>query len=95
MWAALVTHLEQLDSLRVVRECDPARLLEERLLRLMVSIYGYSKRIAAITGLQHQRAEVGLEETLAVMQRHLHRLHDPLSWEGEVSRRMVRMQLGE
>lgn len=95
LWVDLQSRVDALEGLGVVREIDPAALLDERLTRLAISVYGYLKRIAAIDGLQHGRAEVGLEESVRTLQTKLDALHDPLSWEMDVDRRMTQMRLGQ
>lgn len=95
LWADLQTRIEALGGLGVVKEIDPQAMLDERLLRLAVSVYGYLKRMAAIDGLMKGRVEVGLEETVRLLQRKLDALHDPLSWETDVDRRMTQMRLGQ
>lgn len=95
MWADLQERVAALDGLGVVREIDPAQLLDERLTRMAVSIYGYMKRIAAIKGLQCGQIEVSLEQAEEVLRRKLDALHDPLSWESDVDRRMTQMRLGQ
>ena len=95
LWADLIERVNALDGLGIVRECDPQALLDERLMRLGVSVYGYMKRLAAIHGLQRGYGEVGLEETKERLGRLLNRVHDPLSWEGDVQRRMDEMRLGQ
>lgn len=95
MWADLQSRIESLGGLGVVKEIDPQAMLDERLTRLAVSVYGYLKRIAAIDGLRNQRDEVGLEEAVRLLQHKLDALHDPLSWEMDVDRRMTQMRLGQ
>lgn len=95
LWRDLQARIDVMDGLGMVRECDPQALLDERLLRLGVSVYGYMKRLAAIHGLQRGCPEVGLEDTTERLYRLLNRLHDPLSWDGDVERRMNEMRLGQ
>lgn len=95
VWADIQARVGALEGLGVVKEIDPAALLDERLVRMVVSVYGYMKRIAAINGLRSQRLEIGLDETLEVLRRRLWAVHDPLSWESDVDRRMTEMRLGQ
>lgn len=93
IWLDLQGRIEALGGLGVVKEIDPQALLDERMMRIMVSVYGYLKRMAAIDGLMKGRSEVGLEETVRLLQVKLGALHDPLSWENDVDRRMTEMRL--
>ncbi|WP_246590896.1 hypothetical protein [Georgfuchsia toluolica] len=95
LWVDLQARVNVMEGLGVVRECDPQSLLDERLIRLGVSVYGYMKRLAAIHGLKRGYSEVGLEETIERLRKLLNRVHDPLSWDGDVQRRMDEMRLGQ
>lgn len=95
VWADLQARIESLGGLGVLKEIDPKALLDERMMRLTVSVYGYLKRIAAIEGLMKGRIEIGLEESVGLLRDRLDALHDPLSWEMDVDRRMTQMRLGQ
>lgn len=93
LWCDLQDAVAELNGYGVYREIAPEQLREERLMRLAISVYGYLKRIAAIEGLSTQCANVSLHETMAALERRLKRLHDPLSWQVDVERRMTEMRL--
>ena len=46
-----------MDGLGIVKELDPAALLEEREMRIAISVYGYLKRIGAIHGINAKRRD--------------------------------------
>lgn len=95
LWRDLQARVAELGGLGVVKELDAAKLLDERLTRLAVSVYGYMKRIGAIEGLRKGRAEIGLEEAFRVLRWKIDTLHDPLSWEIDVDKRLTQMRLGQ
>jgi len=95
LWQDLQVRVAQMEGLGVIRELDMAGLLEERQMRNAISVYGYLKRIAAIQCLQrglpmmpHDRAQ----QYLGIL---LDQIHDPLTWQNDVERRMTEMRLGE
>jgi hypothetical protein len=95
LWQDLQTRVAQMEGLGVVRELDMAGLLDERQMRIAISMYGYMKRIAAIRCLQSDLPIVShkeAQEHLCIM---LDQLHDPLTWANDVERRIREMRLGE
>lgn len=95
LWQDLTERVAQMEGLGVVRELDMPALLDERQMRNIISVYGYMKRIAAIQCMQnglpmmpHDIAQQRLGELL-------NRIHDPLTWQNDVERRITEMRLGE
>ena len=95
LWSEFQQRVDTLGSIDIVRDSDPQAELEERLMRVGVSVYGYMKRIAAIHGLQRGVVKVELEETIERLQKLLLRIHNPLTWEDGVQDRMNEMRLGQ
>lgn len=95
LWHALRQHVAQMEGLGVVRELELPALMDERLMRISISVYGYLKRIAAIKCLQGGIPQMSQQQAhghLGILLRHI---HDPLTWETDVERRMTEMRLGE
>ena len=95
LWQDLQGRVAEMAGLGVVRELDMPGLLDERQTRIAISVYGYLKRIAAIQCLQgglpmmsHSHAQTHL----GIM---LNQIHDKLTWETDVERRITEMRLGE
>ena len=95
LWADLQAHVAQMDGLGIVKELDPAALLDERETRIAISVYGYLKRIGAIHGIKRKTPEIGFEESCALLRKKLDRIHDDLTWENDVRRRYDEMRLGQ
>lgn len=95
LWLDLTEQISQLNCLGVIRECDDQALLEERLQRCGIAVYGYLKRIAAIDGLQQGQQDVSVDRALRCFGALMKRVHDPLSWDSDVQRRMTEMRLGQ
>lgn len=95
LWQDLQARASQMEGLGIVRELDMDRLLDERMNRITISLYGYMKRIAAIYSLQGKTPAASLKQARAHLAVQLEHLHDPLTWPLDVERRMKEMRLGE
>lgn len=95
LWVDLQQRIETLNGWGVVREMDAEKLLEERLTRLAISMYGYTKRIAAIRALQAGQEALPIETALTKVQELLRRIHDPLTWHSDVKQRVDEMKVGQ
>lgn len=95
LWQDLTDRVNQMEGLGIVRELDEKALLEERLTRIAISIYGYVKRVAAIDMLYTGREKSYMDEAFDHLQNRLNELHDPLTWDQDVKRRVNEMRLGE
>jgi hypothetical protein len=84
-----------MEGLGVIRELDMAALLDERLARISVSIYGYMKRIAAIDCMQTGEQKAYVDETFERLKKMVNDVHDPLTWQHDVKKRTTEMRLGE
>lgn len=95
LWQDLQERASQMEGLGVVRELDAPALLDERMMRITISLYGYMKRIAAIYSLHGNTPAVSLKQARAHLAVAMEHIHDPLTWETDVERRMTEMRLGE
>lgn len=95
LWQDLQKRTAQMEGLGVLRELNMAGLLDERMTHISISLYGYLKRIAAIYSLQGNTPAISLNQARAHLAIRLNHLHDPLTWETDVERRMTEMRLGE
>lgn len=69
--------------------------MDERLTRIGVSVYGYLKRIAAIDCLQSGEQKAYVDETFELLRRLVDKVHDPLTWQNDVRKRVDEMRLGQ
>lgn len=95
VWTDLQTFVSQMDGLGIIKELDPAALLEEREMRIAISVYGYLKRIAAIQGIKRKTPEIGFNESCTLLLKKLRHIHNDLTWENDVCRRYDEMRLGQ
>jgi len=95
VWKDLRAFVRELDGLGVIRDLGMPRLLSERMQRIAISLYGYMKTIAAIQSVAANVPAISLNEARAHLALELKQLHDPLTWETDVERRMKELKLGE
>lgn len=95
LWQDLQERVEQMAGLGVVRELDMPGLLDERQMRNAISVYGYLKRIAAIQCLLGGLPKMSHRLALSHLGLMLNQIHDQLTWETDVERRITEMRLGE
>jgi hypothetical protein len=95
LWIDLQEQVEKLPAIDLERDLNMDSLLDERFLRISISVYGYLKRASAIRSLQASSAPAPLELALNYLGRQIQRIHDPLTWDIDVQRRMNEMRLGE
>lgn len=95
LWQDVTERVNQMEGLGVIRELDEKALLEERLTRIAISVYGYVKRVAAIDSLYTGVQKSYMDEAFTHLQNRISEIHDPLTWQQDVDRRVKEMKLGE
>jgi len=94
LWVDLQAQIKTLSAMGVYREVDGLGVLDERLMRMAVSINGYLKRIAAISCLRDGEDFMSQPAAMERLRRLLVKVHDPLDWRQDVAKRIQHMQLG-
>ena len=95
LWVDLQEHIRTLSAQGVYREIDPAVLLNERMMRMAISVYGYLKRVAAVHCIQHGEAFATKDDALQRLEHLIARVHDPLTWKMDVAKRVDLIRLGQ
>jgi hypothetical protein len=95
LWLDLIERVNQMQGLGVVREFNKLDLLDERLTQIGLSVYGYLKRVAAIEAIYTGADKSYMDEAFTHLQNVISEIHDPLTWQQEVDRRVKEMRLGE
>ncbi len=95
LWRDLQLQIEELNMQGVYRVIDPAKMTEERLHIMVISMYGYLKRIAAIRTIKDELADVTHLDALKEFRTLVDRIHDPLTWKIDVKKRADMMRLGQ
>jgi hypothetical protein len=95
LWIDLQQRIEELHQLETKQVEGKELVLDERLIRLTISIYGYLKRMAAVSCVKQGKPMMSEEEAYGVLGDRLRQLFDPLSWKMDVQKRMKAIELGE
>ncbi|MFO0719758.1 MAG: hypothetical protein U0319_03405 [Nitrospira sp.] len=95
LWIDLQLRIAALHMLETKHLDGKELVLDERLMRMTISIYGYLKRMAAVSCVKQEQDMMTEEEAYQLLGERLHRLFDPLSWKADVRKRMKAIELGE
>jgi len=95
LWLDLQAQIEELNCTGVYREIDQQAILNERLMRITISMYGYLKRIAAIHCLQTGEDMISDTEAMIRLESLIARVHEPMTWRNDVTKRMDSIRLGQ
>lgn len=93
LWLDLIGYIETFQCQGVWREIDPEALLNERMMRIGISVYGYLKRVAAIGGLRRKEDWVSLPAAFEDLRNVVERIHDPTTWELDVQAKRNRLRV--
>lgn len=95
LWSDLLERIQALTGLGVYRELDQEKSLEERKLRIAISVYGYLKRLAAIDSFKRNMLGISCDEAMKYLYRKIKQVHDPISWEIDVEKKIQQIRLGQ
>ncbi len=95
LWKDLHEKIEKLNHLGISRVYGENAILEERMMRMAISMYGYLKRVAAIDCIQKGKKLISSDEALNHVGKLIGKLHEPLAWQMDVEKRIKEMKLGE
>jgi hypothetical protein len=93
LWILLAEEIERLPAQGVVREVNPRAMLDETLMRIAISMEGYLKKVAAIECLRQGRPMISQRQTIDHLVPLLEKVHNRLTWPGDVQRRMDQLRL--
>lgn len=93
LWSMLADKIDTLPAQGVYREVDPRVMLDETLMRMAISMQGYLKKIAAIECLKEGRPMLSQDQTIERLIPLLEKVHNGLTWRGDVQRRMDQLRL--
>lgn len=95
LWQDLQERIKELNHLGIYRVVGENAVLEERMMRMAIAMYGYLKRIAAVYCIQTGQPLVTCKKALDHFGHISLKFHETLDWEIEVKRRIKEMQLGK
>ena len=95
LWTLLSEHISTLPAQGVYKEVDPRMMLDEILIRMAISMEGYLKKIAAIECLKEGRPMLSQTQTIDRLIPLLDKVHNNLTWRGDVQKRMDQLRLAQ
>ncbi len=95
LWTDLQQRITELHTLEPKHVEGKELVLDERLIRLTISIYGYLKRMAAVSCVKQGQSMMSEEEAYGLLGERLRQLFEPFSWKLDVQKRMKAIELGE
>lgn len=93
LWVELQNEISQLNHQGVYREIDPLKSLDERLMRIAISINGNLKQVAAIDCVKHDKQMTSVQEAFSLLQSKIKLAYDPLTWNLEVQKRINALRM--
>jgi hypothetical protein len=93
LWLDLEAQIEKIEQFGTARKFDMQRSVDEQLLWLSVSVYGYLKRIAAINCQKAEIEEITVDDTISHLSGYISKIHEPFTWNSDVAKRVNEMRL--
>ena len=94
LWRDVQSQAEGFMRQGVVAEIEPGAEIEERLRRCAISLYGYTKAVAAMEAVKAGERRLSFEAAIDKVQSLIKGAHNPLAWEYDVVRKASRLRLG-
>ena len=95
LWKDLQEKIENLYSLPVHGGVGREAVLNERMMQMAISVYGYLKRVAAISCIQQNTEHMRLDDSIIRIVEIIHKIYEPLAWQMDVEKRRKEMLLGK
>ncbi len=95
LWLDLQERIQDFNCQGILREIDDIEAIEERLMRIAISVYGYLKRLAALRSVQHSLDPMPAQRAQSELKALLDIVHDKMTWQTDVENRMKLIRLGQ
>ena len=95
LWQDLQCQIENLNHLGIDRVYGQNAVLEERMMRMAIAMFGYLKRVAAVHCVQTGKKVISPDEALSIIGKRTNKIYEPLAWQMDVDKRIKEIQLGE
>lgn len=94
IWQDLIPRINSMECQGVYRVVDQKAVLDERMMRIVISAYGNLKRIGAIHAVKYDNDFTGFNAATKELLRLLKTVHDPLTWQHDVDSRIKEIRFG-
>ena len=95
LWRDLQEKIENLYSLPVHESVGREVVLNERMMQMAIAVYGYLKRVAAVSCIQQNKEQMSLNDSVVRIVELIHKIYEPLAWQMDVEKRRKEMLLGK
>lgn len=95
LWADLQRNIQKLNYLGVSRVYGQNSALEERMMRMGVSVYGYLKRLAALHCFQNGKKSIKVEDAVRCLNELIFKVDEQVTWNMDVQKRIKEIELGK
>ncbi len=95
LWLDLLAQISKIDVAEMQHEIDSKEVMNQRQMRIAISMYGYLKRMAAIHAVQEDKDFTGFSSGLEQFERMMRLVHDPLTWKQDVESRITDIRYGQ
>jgi hypothetical protein len=95
LWQDLQEKINNLYSLSVHESIDPEAALNERMMNMAISVYGYLKRVAAVSCIQQNTDQMNFNDSVIRIVEIIHKIYEPLAWQMDVEKRRKEILLGK
>lgn len=95
LWMDLQARVREFNCQGVWREINEKEVIEERLIRLGISVYGYLKRLAALRSVQHNLDPISMHQAQNELKALLDIVHNKMTWQTDVENRMHLIRMGQ
>lgn len=95
LWEDLQEKIKCINQTGVREPYDKEIVLDERMMRIAIIVYGYLKRVAAIHCVKEGKNMILEQEAVEHLCKRMWKVHDPLNWQIDVKKRIDAIGCGE
>lgn len=95
LWQDIQEKIDNLYSLPDHESIDTETALNERMMNMAIAVYGYLKRVAAVSCIQQNTEQMGFNDSVIRLVEVISKFHEPLAWQMDVEKRRKEMLLGK
>jgi hypothetical protein len=94
LWRDVQSQAAKYTMQGVLAEIDPGASIEERLQRCAISLYGYTKAVAAMEAVKSDKPRMDFGDALSRVGSLIRTAHNPAIWEYDVAKKISHLRLG-
>jgi hypothetical protein len=95
LWKDLQEKIDNLYNLPTHEGVGSEAVLNERMMQMAIAVYGYLKRVAAVSCIQQDMDSMSLDDSVIRIVEIIDKIYEPLAWKMYVEKRRKEMILGK